>query len=276
MPERPPGAKAERQDDIQKLQAFIETAAETYRAEGIPIENDGRIDMSAYTGLYSKSDIARDAELNRDWEQGWYNGASAAEAKELRLQNDGERLEMLAQAIFIRNLGPDFVVARSCSRDDRKNKVDTVLLDKTTGNLVCAFDAVGDISGEIYQKKQGGVQERNLKGGASLKYGLGVETKSDGKKKVVPAAVNNIPVFYVALPKAYLDKGLKDFDPTPGKQSDTEKRLFEYFLNAITMQIGGLEVYNNRLNPQLKEKLRIFKTTVGNLTSQTSQDRGKK
>ncbi len=238
--------------------------AESYRAEGIPVDNDGRIDMTAYTGIYS--DVQKDLDRNREWEEKYYNGATPDEAREQRLRADGERLEMLAQAIFAKNFGADFVVTRSSPHDDRVNKTDTVLLERKTGNVVCAFDEVGHMNGARYDEKLRIIQEHNLKGGTSLKYGLGIER--DGEEaRIIGTEVHNIPLFYLALPKDRVEKGLQEFDPSPTEQSDFEKKLFDYFIATLGAQIQGLELYSGRLNPQLKERLSAFKKAASEIKS---------
>ena len=138
-------SSSEQESDIAKIERFSADVAAHYRAEGIPLSDDGRIDMAMYKGLHH--DVAKDLERNRDWEKGWFSGLSAEEAREKKRLTEGEQLEMLAYAILAKNLGEQFVVARTSPHDDRVNKVDTIILDRKTGNLVCAFDEVGDASG---------------------------------------------------------------------------------------------------------------------------------
>ena len=231
-----------------------------YRAENIPVGTDGRIDMSAYRSIYP--DVEKDLARNRDWEQGWFEGIPPEEIPAERRKREGEQLEMLAHAIFMKNLPENFVVARASEHDDRANKVDTVILDKKTGALICAFDEVGDTSGIDYDKKQEVVRDRNLKGGTSLKYGIGMVEK-DGKRKVVPSPAANIPIFYIALPPDRIKKGVQEF--ISDGQSDFEEKLFAYFTASITAQVRGLELYHRRLNPDLKEKLAAFKGIMATL-----------
>jgi len=170
-------------------------------------------------------------------------------------------LEMLSYAIFIKNLGDEFVVVRSSPHDDRVNKVDTLILDRKTGTLVCAFDEVSAINGIDYDKKRSAVYGRNLNGGgASLKYGIGADN-SDGKQSVIISKASNIPVFYIALDSENIKNGMKEFLPDMGNRSEFEKKLFSYFVSSIIAQIEGLELNESRLNkyPELKNKLVAFK-----------------
>jgi hypothetical protein len=261
MPERPNTAVFEQTEGIAKVAQYIEHVAAAYRAEHIPVGNDGRIDMAAYRNLYP--DVDKDLARNSEWEKEWFQNIPPSEIPARRREREGEQLEMLAHAILVKNLPKEFLVVRASPHDDRANKVDTVILDRATGTLVCAFDEVGTTSGVDYEAKQQHVQEHNLKGGATLKYGMKMEEKN-GKKEVMLSSVSNIPLFYIALPSDRIKKGVQEFLPGEN-QSDFEKNLFSYFMAAITLQIHGLELYEQRLNPDLKEKLTAFKKITASL-----------
>ena len=155
-PEVPQSPPQESEVNVRKLETFIEILAAESRSQGIPIKEDGRIDMLPYKNIYP--DVESDLRHTRE-------GRSDAKAlHEKQLWSDGEKLEMLAYAIFHKNLGPDFVVARSAPHDDRVNRADTIIFEKATGNLVCAFDEVGATSGTRYEEKQIAVRDRNLSG----------------------------------------------------------------------------------------------------------------
>lgn len=275
---RPVQAVEQEQGDIAKLAKFIEQVATMYRNEGIPAGSDGRIDIQAYANLYF--DTKKDAEKTRDWENEWFGDISEAQKLEKRRQMEGEQLEMLSCAIFMKNLGDEFVVVRSSSHDDRVNKVDTLILDRKTGTLVCAFDEVGATSGKEYDDKLALVHDRNLtKGGASLKYGISSKMK-DGKQTIALSSAENIPVFYIALPSKNIKEGMEKFLPDMANKSEYEQGLFSYFVLTISAQIEILELNGRRLNPALREKLVAFKSIMDPLLakikkSQAAKKRGK-
>ena len=270
MPERPNTLGLERENNVAKIERFIEQVTATYRAENIPIGIDGRINMRAYAGIHF--DLEKDLARNREYDREWFGDVSEAQILEKRRQREGEQLEMLAYGIFIKNLTEEFVVARASSHDDRANKVDTVILDRKTGAIICAFDEVGDTMGIDYEKKQALVRDYNLKGGASLKYGIGIVEK-DKKKIITLSSVANIPLFYIALPSDRIKKGMKEFMPDPGNQSEFEEKLFIYFVAIINAQIQALELYSRRLDPNLKKKLEAFKRIMSSLGSGADRKR---
>ena len=152
----------------------------------------------------------------------------------------------------------DFVVLRSSAYDDIKNGVDNIIIERSTGNLVCALDEVEDTSGKIYEKKKEAVLNRNIeRNGVNLKYGLTFEKEGD-KMKLKLGEMKGLPIFYLALPKDHVEKGIKSFIPSEGQSSDYEKKLFSYFIASLNSQIKALELNPRHLDSKLKERLDAF------------------
>lgn len=249
-----------------KLTCFMKDIAEGLRIDRVPVTEDCRIDMGAFSSVYSQSVIAENMAWVREREAEEYPGLSAEEIKTERLKRDGEGLEMLKTAIFTKNLGPEFIVVRASYYDDKKG-IDNIILEKETGNIVCALDEVADTSGGRYQEKTERVLDRNRKkhgSGGTLKYGIRIENNKDGKKRLCLDRVENIPLFYLALPKRHLRRGLKEFVPSFEKNSDYERRLFSYFITSLSAQIDFLKLEQN-LNPELKNRLIYFEKTIKKL-----------
>jgi hypothetical protein len=245
-------------EQITALRRFIETTSAEYRNDGVPLDSEGRIDTLAFKDVYT--DTGKDSAAVEQRFKEWYPGIPQSEISERKMLSDGEQLEMLIYAILQKNLGREFVVARSSHHDDHVNHVDQVLLERRTGSVVCAFDEVGDTTGPEYERKVAEVRNRNVnRAGANVKYGLGLR-ESDGK--IIPAEIHNVPVFYIALAKDLIKKGLKDFVPNTTQQSDFEKKLFEYFVAAISLQIKGLELHGQKLNSDLRKRLEAFSRVV--------------
>ena len=248
-------------EKTQKLMDFVGSIAADYRtSDNLPLDNEGRLDPSHYRGLYN--DPATDTGRTTEGARRWHGDVADETVVRKDSVQENERLEMLAYAIFWKNLKEKFIVARASRHDGDINKVHTVLLEKETGTLVCAFDEVGETAGIDYEKKLEAIRKQNVEeGGAALKYGLRVETK-DNKKAIVPGATKNIPLFYIALPRDRVDKGVKEFIPSPTSQSDFEQKLFAYFTSTILSQVNGLELYSGRMEPALRERLREFKKAL--------------
>ena len=65
---------------------------------------------------------------------------------------------------------------------------------------------------------------------------------------------------------------MKEFVADPVQQSEFEERLFSYFLATISAQIGALELYQARLDPELKKKLGAFKDVVGSFNAKKQRE----
>src|SRR3990172_6688957 len=101
---------------LKNLVSFIETrSAELKEKYAIPVGVDGRIDMSAYRGVFQ--DVNEDEKFVEGALKDFYGKTPSAEE---RLERDAEKLEMLKTAIFGKHLGSDFAVVRSSPYDDIK------------------------------------------------------------------------------------------------------------------------------------------------------------
>jgi hypothetical protein len=256
--ERPESAVIAKEAGPKKLAEFIEAASARARAEGIPLSPDGRVDMSAYRAHYGD-------EVDEDLRDTREGRTDAKEVLQERLKTDGEKLEMLIYVVLQKGLGSRFIVARSSPHDDKHHGVDTIIFEKATGNLVCAFDEVSDMTGVEYLKKRATVLKHNTKdGGAIIKYAFELQ-EVEGVKTIVPGKAANIPLFYVALERNWIEKGIREFNPAPDERSDFERKLFEYMIGTIELQIRALEFdidTETPLKPELLKRLQDFKKVI--------------
>ena len=238
-----------RNEKVRDLELFLKETSETLKKEGVPVNADCRIDENKFDGIYPKEEIKRDASRIKEYKTTWGDEKN-------RKEFDGEKLEMLKTAIFHKFMNKDFIVIRSSETDDVDNKIDNVILDRKTGEIVSAFDEISDTSGEQYEQKKENVIKRNYQG-VSLKYGLAL----DANKKIILKKISNIPLFYLALPKRQLEDGIKNFQKE--KFSDYEKKLFDYFILSIKTQIKGMELKSN-LPQDIQKKLKRFSESIKN------------
>lgn len=247
-------AKEEREGNTEKLLRFLEGAAGELRNEGVPVEDDLRIDMSAFHSVFSAEQLATDAAEVERLEGEWYGEANNEERRAKRRETTGERLETLKTAIFHKNLKTQFLVVRASRFDDVKHGVDNVLVERTTGNVVGALDEVGESSGPEYERKKEKVLARNMKErGATLTYGVGFRER-EGRRELALGPQEHVPFLYLALPKEQIEEGLAAFDPGE-EQSGFEQKLFQYFRASLEAQVRALELQSKRLHPELKKRL---------------------
>jgi len=245
--------KSEIRRNAEKVRNFMETISGELRKEGLPIMSDGRIDMRAFKKVYSKGEMDRDyyyiRQRENSFDEEFYldKGLSKKEIEEEKLMAEGERFERLKTAILYKVFGEKFAVVRSSRYDDIKNGIDNVIMEKETGNIVCAVDDVAaEENSEKFEEKRKRVMEKNMAGGGTLKYGI---AKNKGKK-----CFNNIPVFWLDLSRENLIKAEKNFNPLEKEPSDDEKELASDFIISIKEQI---EFFKKKphLKPAFRENL---------------------
>lgn len=247
----------EQLEGMKRLTAYLETMAKAMRAEDIPVKNDCRIDIDAFENLHSPKDLAIE-------KQRLLRIQKELAEKDANQENFGEKLEMLKTAIFNKFLGQKFIVARTNLADDIDRGVDNVILERQTGNVVCAFDEVADIVGKTYQDKAAKILEKNVESaGASLKYGLGIDEKT---KKVIPQSIRNVPIFYLALPGQYVKNAIQQFEPEI--KSEQESKLLSYFFSSLQTQIKALDLRMLSVHPEVRTKIEKFDIALKALTKE--------
>ncbi len=161
-----------------------------------------------------------------------------------------EMAEMAVTALLHKFMGQDFIVARASEYDDYLNGVDTVLIDKKTGAVICGFDEVlgsfGDNGGDIKRLK---IQEKMERGGSALHFGATIE---DGVLK--RRSLEKLPTFYLSLSKEELMKLLVDLTSEQEEAGESSRKIFVKFINLIREQIKN----DKRLDLDQRLKSNLF------------------
>ncbi|MFA6146397.1 MAG: hypothetical protein WC697_03685 [Patescibacteria group bacterium] len=256
--ERIEGKFAE-EEKVKEMEKFLKTIAEKLREEGVPVDDDCRINPNSFRKLCSKEeieDMERDAKrINR------YKSDPKWTPEEQKNKRDGEKLEMFKTAIFNKFLKDKFIVVRSSQKDDVDNGVDNVIIEKETGNIVSAFDEVTTFNYDDnqndprYEKKANNVIGKN-KNGVSIEYGFSVDKN---KKIQLIKDIKNIPIFYLALPQKKLEEGIMNFKPD--SISKCEENFFNFFIGNIIIQMKSLESRKD-INLECQNKLKLFKESL--------------
>ncbi len=246
------------QPEGEKLRNLIEQISKVLGQEGVPVDKSCRIDMDSFQGTYSQEEIENDRRIVRNWEERWYGDLSQKETEEKRIRKEGEKLEILKTIIFHKFIGEDFIVVRTSSYDDIKNKADNLILEKKTGNLVCAYDEVVGAAGQILEGKKMRILDRNKEGGVRLKYGIALRENKLTKEKV-----KDIPLFYLCFPKEHFREATEEILPSLNEMSDYEKKIFEYFVASMQAQIKTLNL--KWLPKSLTQKIKQFEDSLSGL-----------
>lgn len=239
----------------KELDGLLEKLAGELKSENFPVDNSCRIDMASFNGAYGKEAVKEDVKKVKEREKQWHPNLSEEDIVEKKAENDGEKLEKLVVALFSKFLKDKFIVARASAYDDVFNGVDTIILNKENGNLVCAFDEVADVSGPGLQNKSMEIAKKN-EHGSKLKYGV----KIDGEK-LIKGVVVGAPIFYLALPSRQINEGIKNMENSLDEISDYERNLFKYFIDLLQYQYSFFKLEKSK-EPATKHRAAVFKETL--------------
>jgi hypothetical protein len=258
-------------EPLERLEEYIRSISEKLREQGIFVDENGRINMDRFKGVYPRSNIEADEQYVKGRkevfrrveatkiESRFLFHTQEAKEKALREKKLSEICEMLVMAILHKNLKENFVVVRTSEYDDIRNGIDTVILDKNTGSIVCAVDEIDETSGLRLEEKKEKIMHKNRdRSGGFLKYGLYFE-KGEGGMELKRGLVDNVPLFYYAISRDDLKSTLAEFLSSQ-TVSPTEKTIFESFLRSSLEQIDLLR--NESLHPRLRENLELFERSI--------------
>jgi hypothetical protein len=245
---------------IEILDNFLKEQNEKLKKEGIPVNEESRIEMKKFIGVYPENEIKKDEEEIKRMELRWFpefKNLTEEEIKKEKLKKEGNQLEMLKTAIFSKFFNSKHLAIRTSYYDDYFNHVDNLILDKETGNVICAIDAIEATKGETFKEKISKILQRNIDGGVNLKYGCRFE-----KDKLVLGEIKNVPVFYLALEKEVLKEGLKNLISLKEEKSETEKKLFKFFLSLFLLEIESLKNISKHLPTSLRKRIENFEKMI--------------
>ncbi len=218
----------------EEIQNYIECESEDFNAENIPVDNRCKINMEAYRDKYSPEELEKDYKYIEEAEKEFarMEGLTVEQWKKSKGKRNGERFEQLKTVIFNRNFqNPDIIAIRASDYDDYKNSIDNIIINKNTGDIICALDAIAnDKNSKRYKEKEEKIKEINEKGGAKLKYGITFEDD-----KPVLKEIEGVNIFILSLSSWELREALENFGS--GK---FENKLFKEFGKQAIEQLQKL------------------------------------
>lgn len=179
------------------------------------------------------------------------------------IERRGEQLEMLKTVLFDRFIGEDFYVLRSSKYDDYHNGVDNILINKKTGDVVCAFDEVATLSESITdtnkEKKEKFIKDRiRRNGGAKINYGF----KIDKERHIEPVILEGVPLFLISLNERLVETAIKIFGLPEAEESEEKKRkIFDYIIQKLKNQA---EKFDNIPRHEIKRNYSQWKQSLRN------------
>ncbi len=239
------------------------------------LNSDGSLNMNGYAeGPHTAKQVKEDKEWVREREvefsrakvpqvQLFYRekfGDKTEEAiverwRQEKAKNKNGLMEMAVTGLFHKILKDDFLVVRASAYDDynKNGGVDNIIVNKSTGEAICAFDEVheggaGERTGEKIKK----IKEVAGRGGARVRYGIKLENN-----KLKRAEMTTLPVFYLGLKSAELEELLANMNCDPdSKVTNAEYQVFAKLTASLKEQKQILDGTN--ATPAVRNKLETF------------------
>lgn len=176
--------------------------------------------------------------------------------KENKAESKSGQMEMAMTILLHKLLKDNFLVVRTSEYDDYVNGVDNLILNKETGDVICAFDEVHEGGrGERTEKKIEKIQKKAKKGGAKVNYGVSL-----AQGKIARASLGNIPVFYLGLRQDELESLLRNLGNPDEAMNDAEFSVFQKLVGSLREQKTMLE--GSDLPPVIRGKLIQFEKSL--------------
>ncbi len=246
------------------------------------LDGECRIDIRAFAerekGPYTEEEISGDQEEVRRKEEGEFlpdldnpnvaaycrdKGAVTREEmievfRRERRQANPEAQEMAVTAALYKFLPDDYVAVRTSKYDDYVNGIDTLIVNRKTGEAVCTIDEFSaPEKSERGEKKMKKILSKARQGGARAKYGLGY---TEGRLTKKP--VGRIPAFNLRLSSRDLHELMAemggDIDAAP---TEKEKAIISALIRDFREQIRVL--LDSGLRPDMERKINHFKEWLG-------------
>ena len=224
---RPDSAAYEREREI--LNSLMTAAAEHYRLLGIELSPDGRIDPSAFTQCRNVDEIRAHTSYVQKREERWERELGKQAQKDPWQRIDSEFFEQLVPILFTKVMPDKFVVVRSAKYDDYEHGVDTIIIDRDTGEILCSVDEFTSDKEMVTGHKAKKVVQVNSNGTA-LSYGY----KRESNDSFVPVkACGNFPVCVLSLERSKVHEMIGMLDKDLNVVSDLEKKAFKELIDGL-------------------------------------------
>ncbi len=236
-----------------------EIKKDTFKLIGniVPIDENLRIKVEEYKNIYPEEEIERDKEEVNKLK------SSFNKNQENQIRK-GEVLEILKTYLFNKFRGNVFICTRTSEYDDYFNHIDNLILNKETGEVICALDETLDINSERFEKKKYYILKRNLKGGVEVKYFLQLK-----ENKAIPSNSEVVPIILIAIPEHFLNKLLDLM--IQNKEKEFIKNVFVFFSGIKTLIefyiLPPLEKELEALQQSNLEKANTLRSVINKITS---------
>jgi hypothetical protein len=250
----------------------INTEAEKfYGLKGL-VEKDGCLALSGYAksngGIYSEQRMETFKQEISDSEAAHSMAFRAGRGtpefnriisdwKERSKQSKANKIEQAIMLLFYKFLKEEFIVVRSAVYDDYKAGVDNLIVNKRTGEVICAIDDFHE--GEHDRNKAEKTKRKAEKGGSTVHFGLGVK---DGK--IIRTKMENLPVFYLGISSESFEALMQSMGGDINSPlSPKEKEVFLEFVSSLQAQQQAMAELT--LKPKIQANVLGLKPVLENI-----------
>jgi hypothetical protein len=206
---------------------------------------DGSVDSNSSDYLFLDKSEHRKLVEKKENSFAFEENISVVEWLKKRENVSGIITEKVITLLLHKIVGDKFIIARSSKYDDYKNGIDTLIIDKETGDLICGFDEMGASLEEVQRVKGKKIEESLDHGGVTVKYGANIK-----RGRLIKTSRKNLPAFFLALSDNDLDNILETV--TGDEISSYELRVFGQFLEGLDYQL--VNIYQKYFNDKYPEE----------------------
>ncbi len=211
----------------ETVQAATADLVEHYRQVGVRLDRNGRIHPSAFRDSRAPEDMRRHEHYVRSRQEDMREKGEKTAA-------ESELFEHLVPIIFTKMVPERVVAVRSSLYDDLKNGIDTVIVNRENGDVVCSVDEV--VFGNkrtLHNKEQ---QILSINGGyARLEYGY--KKQDDGSFMPTDRSAGDFPLCSLSIPGNMVFTIIEQMKGNLTDVSVLEKRAFDYFIRNMCMSL---------------------------------------
>ena len=173
-------------------------------------------------------------------------------------------MEKFVTALFYKFFKDEYVVVRTARFDDIAKKIDMIIVNKKTGQVIGAFDAVvGDTESQRVKEKEQKTFATNCQDDGKLVYGIGVKDN-----KLVKLSRDSVPVMYLDLSRHELMKCISDIDLSKDGISTLEAKTMNEFLKSIGEQLDQVDIFKKfDADSDLRKTYNALQEKVANRTA---------
>jgi hypothetical protein len=205
-------------EKINIFQNIYLSYAEKLKEKGAPLDEKGRVDMNLFQSVFGENIVLKD-KVNIENKSKLFEDSS----------DFGELAELLVAIVFNKCVEDNLLVFRGSIYDDINNNVDIIIIDKRTMQPLGAIDVTSSLLSDVFKKKQKAVNNKNQRGGTTIKYGI-----THTQDSVQLSSLENVPLFILGV---LVEEAIKKINiSNSDKPTDDEKNLFNYFKIIINKQ----------------------------------------